>query len=296
MITKPMLAGKVVGPLQFPLLVSPKLDGIRCIVDHGEVLSRSFKQIPNKHIQSCLKALDLKNIALDGELMLKNPQASFQEVCSAVMSEDGEPSFIYHVFDAVTDGLNVLPFHQRLAQAAAIVRSIKKPYVKIVEHRSVIDHSELTICEEDYLQRGFEGLMIRDPLGPYKCGRSTTKEAYLLKLKRFEDAEAVVIGFDEAMANTNEATIGELGQTKRSTKKAGRRAKNTLGALVVKMSDGLVLRVGTGKGLTDELKKEIWSNRKRYLGQLIKFRYQQVGTKDSPRIPSFQGFRAEADL
>ena len=79
-------------------------------------------------------------------------------------------------------------------------------------------------CEEDVLQYekefleiGAEGVMLRSPTGPYKQGRSTLKEGYLLKVKQFTDAEARVIGFDEKMHNANEADVGELGQTKRSS-------------------------------------------------------------------------------
>jgi len=35
--------------------------------------------------------------------------------------------------------------------------------------------------------------MLRHPQSPYKQGRSTPKEAYLLKVKRFSDGEAVIV-------------------------------------------------------------------------------------------------------
>ena len=56
---KPMLAATVAdrSKLRFPYLASPKLDGIRCLVLNGEVLSRSFKPIRNRFIQVQLKRL-----------------------------------------------------------------------------------------------------------------------------------------------------------------------------------------------------------------------------------------------
>ena len=46
-ITKPMLAGKCERPdaLNFPVLATPKLDGIRCLKIGGRALTRSFKPI-----------------------------------------------------------------------------------------------------------------------------------------------------------------------------------------------------------------------------------------------------------
>lgn len=51
---KPMLAAKTPGPdyrFKYPVLVSPKLDGVRAIVKDGVLLSRSLKRIPNLHCQ-----------------------------------------------------------------------------------------------------------------------------------------------------------------------------------------------------------------------------------------------------
>ena len=49
-ITKPMLAGKCERPdaLSFPVLATPKLDGIRCLKIKGRALTRSFKPVSNR--------------------------------------------------------------------------------------------------------------------------------------------------------------------------------------------------------------------------------------------------------
>jgi len=47
--TQPMLASPAnLEKLQYPLLVSPKLDGIRATVVNGCLLSRKLKPIPNE--------------------------------------------------------------------------------------------------------------------------------------------------------------------------------------------------------------------------------------------------------
>ena len=46
--------------------------------------------------------------------------------------------------------------------------------------------------------------MLRDPSSLYKQGRHTLKSQALMKLKKFYDDEAKVIGFEEKMHNNNE--------------------------------------------------------------------------------------------
>jgi len=143
-------------------------------------------------------------------------------------------------------------------------------------------------------------VMIRDPQGPYKNGRSTEREGWLLKLKRFVDSEARVTGFVEQLHNANEATINELGSTARSSAKAGLVPAGTLGKfLAVDVNGrfpGLELKIGTGKGLTLALRNEIWNNQAKYMGKLVKYRFQEIGVKDAPRIPVWLGFRDPDDM
>ena len=94
-----------------------------------------------------------------------------------------------------------------------------------VEMRSLED---LAAYEERCVSEGFEGVMIRTPDSPYKCGRSTEREGWLLKIKRFEDAEAVVLDTYEGLSNLNPAEKRDaFGRTKRSScmeNKIGQRA------------------------------------------------------------------------
>ena len=68
--------------------------------------------------------------------------------------------------------------------------------------------------------KGGEGLILRNPDGMYKYGRSTPKEQLSIKLKFFEQDEFEVVGFEERYTNTNEATTNELGYTSRSSHKS----------------------------------------------------------------------------
>ena len=133
--------------------------------------------------------------------------------------------------------------------------------------------------------------------GPYKCGRSTNKEGYLLKLKRFSDSEAEIIGFEELMHNNNVKTKDNLGLSKRSTCQENLSGANTLGTLLVRdLYSNLEFRIGTGQGLDIDLRRAMWNNQSSYLGKIVKYKYFSVGVKDLPRHPVLLGFRHKDDM
>lgn len=290
-ISRPMLAETIVdvATLKFPLRASVKLDGIRCLIVHGKAMTRRFKPIPNRFVREYLEANAPDG--LDGELMLEDK--TFNEIQSAIMSESGEPDFEYRVFDYVCKNLSV-PFEERYFSLFDLVLPER---IKPVIHLPFTNLSDLLKYEERALQYGCEGIMTRDPKGFYKCGRSTLKQGWLLKLKRFADSEARIISFEELMHNKNEAEINELGLTKRSNAKAGMIPANMLGQFQVQdIHTGQQFWIGTGVGLTQELRRDIWENKANYADKIIKYKYQPAGQKDLPRFPVYIGWRDERDM
>ena len=136
--------------------------------------------------------------------------------------------------------------------------------------------------------------MVRDPNGTYKMGRSTTKDGILLKIKRFDDAEAVVIGIEEKLSNQNEALKDAFGRTKRSTHQANMVATGTTGALRVRTADGMEFSIGSG--LNDDLRAEIWANKEAFVGKIAKYKSFNIGVKELPRHPVLLGFRDPDDM
>ena len=288
LITKPLLASTVedFSTIKFPVCASPKLDGIRCLKIDGQIVSRNFKAIPNHFIRSVLE--DVLVDGTDGEILIGK---TFQACSSGVMSEDGEPDFVYHAFDLVTDSLS-MSYKQRLDNLKSTYDNSSQ-YVKVVPTKVVDSLEELLKYEDEALKAGHEGVMIRKVDGPYKCGRSTLKEGTLLKLKRFTDDEALVVGFEELMHNINTKEKDEFGNSKRSSKKEGMVPANTLGALQVRKGD---VEFNIGSGFDQVTRQEIWNNRASYLNKLVKFKHFEVGVKTAPRFPVFLGFRDAADL
>lgn len=314
-ITKPMLSGtahqKDLEKLSWPMLCSPKIDGLRCLT-HPELgaVTRSFKPIPNTHVREQLLQAPKH---LDGELIGYSDIAcrlmTFNETQSALMSHSGQPNFRYYVFDDFTFPDD--PFEDRINGIDTLIRGsdvriIKWPHEWIHSAEEFIAYAAK--CAED----GYEGAMLRLPLGPYKSGRSTLNQQWLLKYKEWADAEGTIIGFEEKMHNANEDVKDEFGYAKRSSHKAGMVATGTLGALILETEWGTL---NVGSGFDDSLRQEIWNRNmveehpvysaidgaqiftirgiQPDKGRVVTFKYQAFGMQDKPRFPIFKGFRED---
>ena len=296
---KPLLAATCedVEAINYPVLVSKKLDGVRCTVQGGKLLSRTLKLIPNVHVQALLSGLE---DGLDGELVVGEPCAedAYRTTVSLVMSDSkpldffGDRRVVYHVFDQHGEA----GFKERLTFAAKAVKG--RAGVEIVQHVTVQNAEELSELEVAWLAEGNEGLMVRSINGRFKEGRSTVKEGILLKVKRFSDAESRIIGVFEEMENTNEAKTNALGRTERSTEKAGKIGKGTLGGFSVVgvggTYDGVEFSIGCG--FTKQQREDLWTERKGLVGKLVVFKYFPTGSDERPRFPVWKGMRDRRDV
>lgn len=290
---KPLLAVEAeFDKLRFPVLGSPKLDGIRC-VHHPSLgpVSRKLLAIPNTQLRQALSTACTPWV--DGELIAGSPTAkdAMSRTTSAVMGHDADWSDVaFYVFDKVGEA----GYIDRLKDLwASVSNQAGRGLIQVLQQEPIENLDQLMAYEEKCVAAGYEGVMLRDPDGPYKFGRSTVNEGILLKVKRFVDTEGTVVDFIELMHNENEAKKNELGHTKRSSAKAGKVPGNTLGALVLKIDGFNEKTVEIGSGFSAELKQEIWNNRKKYLGAQVTFKYQPHGVKDKPRCPVFKGWRQD---
>lgn len=284
-VIKPLLAKEAdLEQVKFPVLATPKLDGIRCLMVDGEARSRNMKPIPNDFIREQLKGFDY----LDGELMV---DSHFNEVSSAVMSKDGEPNFTYYVFDTYHS-----PDESYKNRLEIVNESIGYGlYVRLLKPIELNSVAEVNEYLEECLFEGYEGIMLRDPEGVYKFGRSTVKEGILLKVKKWFNEEAILIDVEEQMTNTNVKERDELGRAKRSSAKAGKVPAGTAGACVIEWN-GEQFNVGFGKGYTDKHKQEFWDNRMDLIGNTYTFKYQELSHLGIPRFGKLVGRRYEGDI
>lgn len=242
----PTLATKAPANLAFPLWASPKIDGVRAYVHGGVVLSRSGKPIPSDWVQRTYGHLE----GHDGELV----RGTFAETTRRVMSRGGcGARFV--VFDRFDR-----PGAHDVRLAAA------DPGADKLVHRWVVDQTQLDALEASCLDAGYEGLMLRDPRAEYVQGRTRA----LMKLKRFEDAEAEVVGFEES------DRVG------------------LLGAFIVRQAGtGEEFRVGAG--LSEGQRIGFWRMRDRLAGELLRYRYFPTLGMTAPRHAVFSGFRDPRD-
>lgn len=276
--------------LNYPLLGSAKLDGIRALPRDNVVYSRTMKPIPSYQVQDEFGWVQWG----DGELIEGNATDPdvYNRTQSHVMSREKFGELTFHVFDfAAPQGLT-LPYYRRLEKAQKHFEG--HPNVTIVDHFEINNETELLEAEEGILSLGYEGMMLRNPLGHYKMGRGTFKEGIIYKLKRVEMLELRVIGFVEKMHNTNLLETNELGLAKRSHKKEGMVNAGTLGKFIVDYN-GEPQNVAPGTFKHSEL-QEIWDNRDNYLEKFLCVKHFPIGVKDKLRQPRAHGWRDEIDM
>lgn len=294
MITRPMKAVEAgdLSKLIYPRYASAKLDGIRCLKVNGKALSASFKPIRNIYVRNYIESTMLPD-GFDGELVLAGTKA-FNEVSSAIMSEAGTPDFRYALFDHVKDGNIDEPFIYRYER---LKNFILPSFAYVLEQRIVKSAEELSLFEEECIAEGYEGVITRSLAGPYKCGRSTLREQYMLKMKRFVDTEGIIIGMEEMEHNTNPAFEGELGQTKRSSAQIGKVSSGVMGALVVEeIKTGVVSKVGTGFSAAE--REWFWQEKISAITQrwIVTFKHMPYGAVEKHRSGVYKGIRHKEDM
>jgi DNA ligase-1 len=162
------------------------------------------------------------------------------------------------VFDApTTEG----PFEARLQRCRKHFNDCPSLYFDVLPQQKCLGADHLYRELERVEQLGGEGLMLRLQGSLYEAGRSPS----LLKVKRFVDAEAVVVDHEPGRG----------------------RHQGRVGALVCEWQGGV--RFAVGSGLTDSERE-----RPPRIGSTITFRYQELTDRGAPRFPTY--IRRRSDL
>ncbi len=292
---KPMLAADIsedLDKLRYPVYATPKLDGVRAMVYPDGVFSRNGKAIPNRGVQRDFTLPEFEG--LDGELIVGSATAPdvYRKTQSVTSREADDTPVKFYVFDIYT---HAGVYERRKKDLIKSVDfSIAEEFypVRIYEVPTYYccDLAALFAVETKMLEQGYEGLILRSPDGLYKPGRSPAKAQGMLKLKRFTDSEAEVIGIEEEMHNGNEARKDVYGRTERSSHKANLSGTGRMGALVVRdLATGVEFKIGTGFDAADRDKS--WA-----IGTIVKYKHFAIGAKDKPRFPTYIGLREDFDL
>lgn len=297
---KPMLAIDATNHLEklkYPKYVSTKLDGIR-VIFHPElgIVSRSLKLIQNKQLREKFQFVQDKarqfNRIYDGEFYAHN--RTFQEITKAVMIQDLDYPELTADIKFYCFETNHMKIRESFMNKLPIMNDIACDDVIIVEQTVVNYPEEIKELFSQVLNDGYEGLILRDITSPYKFGRSTLKEEYMLKVKPYETFDSRIIDVIQATEVNPDAEkkINELGRSVTSRKKDDRILVEKACAFQVTY-DGYLVKVSLA--MTDEEKKEVWKNKEKYIGKMIEYKGMLVGSKDVPRHPVFVRFRDDRD-
>ena len=235
--------------------VSEKLDGVRAWWDGEGLVSRSGNRfnVPPWFIEH------FPPVQLDGELWMG--RGTFERLSGAVrrqVPDDAQWREIrFMVFDLPSSPAT---FDGRLQRLREMFEAIESPRIALVEQFRVAGHDELMDVLHRVVAGGGEGLMLHRGGSLYTAGRSDD----LLKLKLYEDAEAVVVGHLPGKG----------------------RLAGMLGALVVETPHGQRFRLGTG--FSDEERRAPPP-----LGATVTYRYYGKTRRGVPRFASFLRIRNE---
>jgi len=236
-------------------LVSEKLDGVRAIWDGQELRFRSGKVInaPDWFLAGLPKQ------RLDGELWIARGQ--FERVSGIVRREipddAGWREVRYMIFE-----LPGAPgtFSDRAEEIRHLVGQANVPWLREIQQSFLVDRSDLQKKFDEVVRAGGEGLMLHLADAPYETGRSDV----LLKMKPWQDAEAVVIGHQPGKG----------------------RFAGLLGALKVRTPEGREFLIGTG--FSEAQRREPPA-----LGATVTYRYRDLTGSGLPRFASFLRMREE---
>ena len=232
--------------------VSEKLDGVRAFWDGKRLISRGG----NAFSAPSWFTAGFPPVALDGELWVG--RGRFEETASIVtrsLPHDGWRQVRYMVFDLPEDPEI---FDVRLDNLRATVAASQSEFLAVVVQEKVADHRSLLNRLDQVTAAGGEGLMLHRGDSRYRGGRGMD----LLKLKRFDDAEGVVIAHNPGKG-----------------KYAG-----MMGSVTVRTSDGTTVKIGSG--FSDDERKAPPP-----IDAMITFKHQGFTNTGKPRFPVFWRIR-----
>ncbi len=233
--------------------VSEKLDGVRAYWNGRQLISRQG----NVFVSPKWFTNVLPNVALDGELWLG--RGKFSELSGLVrrqsINNESWKNIRFMVFDLPS---SPQVFNERLKQLNKIILNIDAKHVQVIKQYKIKTNKQLQAKLELIVKQGAEGLMLHAANSYYKSGRSND----LLKLKKHEDAEAIVIKH-----------IGGKGKY-----------KGLLGSMLVETINKKRFKIGSG--FTDKQRRHPPK-----IGDVITFKYYGLTKNGIPRFASFMRVR-----
>lgn len=242
--------------------LSEKLDGVRAWWNGERMYARSGRAWNPP--QWFLDRLP-KNLHIDGELWAKRDAFDATSGICRRSDSDGWRTINFMAFDVTN--LPLL-YEERLRELKKQLPDGERTPDEVQDSRMgglicvlpavrCTDKAHFDRLMQQIVEKGGEGLMLREPRSAYEVGRSRT----LYKHKFWYDAEGVVIGH-------------EWGQGEH---------KGRMGAARVRMENGHIISVGSGfsHAQRDSFQPPV--------GTIIRYRFQELSHDGFPRFPIYEG-------
>jgi len=187
------------GHVRWPVLVQPKIDGIRCTAsldDEKRVVLRTRTGIVMTspyldRIRSSLVGILTMDTILDGEL--SSPDSPFEVLSGACRTTKlSDPvRVIFNVFDMIVPGVG---FEERFGRVVSIIPDAGQEEIRIVPTMLVDDVEGVDEHHDRFVRDGHEGIIVRNRDGLYRPGKRSWD---LQKHKKFREEEFVITGYAE---------------------------------------------------------------------------------------------------
>ena len=235
--------------------VSEKFDGVRAQWDGRTLRFRGGGIVP----APVWFTAGFPALPLDGELWIGRDRFdALSGTVRKIEPVDAEWRQVRYLIFELPDAAG--SFTDRVGQMQQLVAQARLPWLQAVGQTRVASRDALMQRLDAVMRAGGEGLMLHRADAPYLSGRSDA----LLKLKPWQDAEAIVVGHTPGKGKYQGMT----------------------GALQMAMPDGKRFRIGSG--LTDALRRQPPP-----VGTRITYRYQHLTKNGLPRFPRYLRVRED---
>jgi DNA ligase 1 len=255
------------------IFVSPKLDGLRCIITKAGAFSRNGKKFVSfPHIIEKLKPIFVANpeLILDGEIYCHEFKQDFNKIISLAKKtkptvedlQESERFLQYWIFDmpSIEGG-----FSERFKAIKDLANTHfrKDKHIVVCPHKLVFSIEDFKVAFHDYILEGFEGLMANVYDGEYEQKRSKN----ILKYKEFIDEEFEILDIVEGEGNRS----------------------GMFGRAILKLKDGKTFE-SNARG-NESFYKELLEKKNEFIGKMVTVRYQNLTPDGVPRFPVIVGIR-----
>lgn len=235
--------------------VSEKLDGVRGYWTGQQLLTRSGKILsPPKGFTKSWPA-----IAMDGELW--SERGKFEQISACVRRKQPDKkcweNLKLMIFDLPQQAGD---FTSRIATMRQLIQASDSSHLAMVQQQKIIKNTDLYSLLDHIVDNNGEGLMIHLASANYQIGRSNN----LLKLKKYQDAEAVVIAHMPGKG----------------------KYQGLLGAIKVQTPEGIMFKIGSGFS-------DLQRQQPPKIGSTITYKYIGKTQRGVPRFASFLRIRNE---